>query len=139
MSALAILAVLLLAAAEPNPEMNCPDPSWRGPDGPLDELPRRIKTVPPEYPSKWRRQGIETDVIVLGTVDLDGNFGDVVVHSCKATKHGKPILEDELTDVCRVASQVVGDTVRRWKYEPAKMGGKPVCSVYTVRMENKYH
>ena len=61
MSALAILVVLLLAAAEPKTEMNCPDPSWHGPDPP-DEFSRRIKSVPPVYPSNWhrRRRGMET-------------------------------------------------------------------------------
>src|SRR5438874_2258060 len=75
-------------------------------------VPARLSySVPAQYPSMARQMRVEGDVVLSVAVDDHGN-----VSSAKAVS-GPPVLR---------AAAV--ESVRRWKYQPATLGDKPVAS-----------
>jgi hypothetical protein len=126
-----LLAVLLLAGVEPKPA-NCPEP----PIVPAG-VPRILKRETPTFPPEYFEQKIETEVLLQGTIDIDGNVGDVSALSCKATKRGKPVEGGEKVEVCRQVTERAEHAYRKFKYEPAMKDGKPICVYHTFRVSNK--
>jgi len=100
------LAVGLQAPAEPGERPHL-DPKIRE--------PRRVKASPPEYPPDAVKAGMHGPVIVECTVGIDGKVTNAI-----ATE-GDPPLSD-----AAVAA------VRKWRYEPLLLNGKPKEFVLTV-------
>ena len=73
--------------------------------------PHLIQRVNPEYPREAERRGTEGSVEVSFTVSPEGKVSDVI------------IVNAEPSDIFDRAAV---DAVRRWRYEPKKVGGVPV-------------
>jgi protein TonB len=84
--------------------------------------PRLIQRVNPEYPPTAERKGTEGSVEVSFTVSPEGRVSDVI------------IVSSEPTDTFDRAAV---DAVRRWRYEPKKVGGVPVEAHLQARVQFK--
>lgn len=84
--------------------------------GPGVTPPVEISTPPPVYPELARRAGIEGLVVLEAIVDSDGRVTDVRV------QRGVNALLDR---------EAVA-TVSRWRYKPARVGGRAVACYLTV-------
>jgi protein TonB len=80
--------------------------------------PKLISTTQLTYPPAAKSAKIEGDVLVTANVDATGK-----VVGAKAIS-GPAML--------RVGAE---DTVRGWKYQPATIGGKPVPTQVTVKIQ----
>jgi TonB family protein len=89
------------------------------PQGPRRLTPARlIFSTPAQYPPVARQLRTEGEVVINLDLDASGKVTDAKVVS------GAPML--------RTAAL---DAVRRWKYEPATLGDKPVPSTQTVKVD----
>ncbi|HEY6444033.1 MAG TPA: TonB family protein [Candidatus Acidoferrales bacterium] len=79
--------------------------------------PQLISSVMPVYPQIAQLAGVEGDVVVQASIDSSGNVS--------ATK----VLAGPM--MLRLAAT---DALRRWKYEPGTLDGKPVGTQMTVRI-----
>lgn len=79
---------------------------------------RLLSTVQPEYPATARQYRVEGEVVLTVEVDASGNVANVKAVS------GPPML--------RIAA---AGAVRRWKYQPATLGDKPVSSSMTAKLD----
>lgn len=96
-----------------------PKPAVLAPQVPKKVVPARlVYTVPAQYPAMARQVHAEGEVLLSLDVDASGN-----VSSAKALS-GAPLLR---------AAAV--DAVRKWKYQPATLGDKPVPSTETVKID----
>lgn len=86
------------------------------PDRPLSLL----KIVKPIYPEAGRAEGLSGSVQLEVSVDEDGEVDSV------KTLNGHPLLAD-----------AASSAVRRWRYQAAVVGGKPVRSTTTVKLNFK--
>ena len=84
--------------------------------------PQLIQRVSPEYPPEAARRGIEGSVGVTFTVSSDGKVSDII------------IVNAEPSDIFDRAAV---DAVRRWRYEPKKVGGVPVEAHLQARVQFK--
>jgi TonB family protein len=78
-------------------------------------LAHLVSSVPPAYPSGAKLLHIQGDVRILASIDEDGNVTEMKVLS------GAMQLQDAAMGA-----------VRKWKYQPAKLNGKPVAAQITV-------
>jgi protein TonB len=88
-----------------------------GPDlgaGPADNAPIPLVRVPPLYPTRASARGIEGWVVVEFTITASGAVEDPHV------VQGDPP---------RVFNSAAIRAIRRWKYKPKVVGGKPVAQV----------
>ena len=76
---------------------------------------RLIRQVTPEYPELAKRARIQDVVILVVTVDEEGNVADIKV------ARGHPLLRD-----AAVAA------VKQWKYSPTLLNGEPIPVTATV-------
>lgn len=74
-----------------------------------------IRKVIPEYPELAKRARIEDSVLLLATVDEEGNVALINVQK------GHPLL-----------NQAAIDAVKQWKYTPTVLNGQPVPITGTV-------
>jgi protein TonB len=74
------------------------------------EPPVPVRTVPPVYPSELRKDGVSGIVTVKCTIDEQGNVTDPEVAKSTNPAFDEPAL----------------DALRKWKFKPAQMDGKPV-------------
>ena len=81
---------------------------------------RLIQSAPAQYPPMARQIRVEGEVVISLDVDTSGK-----VSAARAVS-GPPIL--------RTAAL---DAVRRWKYQPATLGDKPVVSTEVVKVQFK--
>jgi len=79
-----------------------------------------VYSAPAQYPSMARQIHLEGEVIISLDVDPSGK-----VSAARAVS-GPPIL--------RAAAL---DAVKRWKYQPATLGDKPVVSTEVVKLQFK--
>ena len=79
------------------------------------EAPKLIKRVDPVYPEEARKQGIEGDIIIEATIDVNGKVKDAKV------LRGVAALD-----------QAAVDAVKQWVYEPKLVDGKPTAVKFTV-------
>ena len=78
-----------------------------------------LKTrVEPQYPLAARRAGVGGEVVLQVVVERDGTIGGVF-----PVKEGPLGLTESATDA-----------VRRWVYEPARLDGRPIAVLKTVRV-----
>ena len=85
--------------------------------GSLLKPPKLASSVMPVYPQIAQQAGVEGDVVIQASLD---QYGNVVV--------AKPLAGPLML------RQAAIDAVRRWKYEPALLDGKPVPTEMTVRI-----
>ncbi|HXV14235.1 MAG TPA: energy transducer TonB [Candidatus Krumholzibacteria bacterium] len=79
----------------------------------LDQAPRAVVKMPPQYPFKAREKGIEGVVQVRVLVKEDGTVGEVLIMDARPP--------DTFEDAVLMA-------VPRWRFEPGVVGGKKVTS-----------
>ena len=79
--------------------------------------PRKVKDVPPVYPSIAAQSRIEGVVVLECVIDPRGRVVDVKV------LRGLPLLDDAATDA-----------VRQWVYTPTLINGVPTSVIMTVRV-----
>lgn len=80
------------------------------------ELPVAIHKVNPEYPEIAKRARIEGIVVLDAIINKDGTVGNI-----KVLRSLNPLLD-----------QAAIQAVKKWKYIPGKVNGKPVTSYLTV-------
>ena len=86
---------------------------------PFGATPPVLKTrVEPAYPATARKAGVGGDVVLQVVVERDGTIGSVF-----AVQEGPLGLTTAATDA-----------VRRWVYEPARLDGRPIAVMKTVRV-----
>ncbi|KAF1074888.1 energy transducer TonB [Halodesulfovibrio sp. MK-HDV] len=88
--------------------------------GDVDEAPVPIFTPPPMYPSKARRRRLESKLIIKMIVTSQGNVQ-------KATVESGEYLETFREPALRA--------VRKWRFKPAQLHGKPVAVLVTLPLE----
>ena len=80
-------------------------------DGPdFDVRPVPLKTPPPDYPHKLKRDGVSGVVAVKVLIDETGS-----VTECTVSKSTNPEFDGAALDA-----------VKRWKFKPAQKDGNPV-------------
>jgi protein TonB len=77
-----------------------------------------ISSTRPVYPPQARQSNIEGDVLVAAEIDATGR-----VVGARAT--AGPVL----------LRQAAIDAVRNWKYDPAKIDGRPSSAQITIRIQ----
>jgi protein TonB len=77
-----------------------------------------IHSVPAQYPAMARQLHVEGEVLLSVNVDSTGAVSNIKVMS------GPPLLRTAATDC-----------VKRWKYQPATLGDKPVTSTEIVKLD----
>jgi TonB family protein len=93
------------------------------PQAPKKAVPARLlHTVQAQYPAMARQIRAEGEVLLEIEVDAAGN-----VLSAKALS-GPPILREAAIEA-----------VRRWKYQPATLGDKPIASRDSVKVDFHLH
>lgn len=78
--------------------------------------PRILVKEMPGYPEPARSQGTQGAVVLQAVIDESGEVTDLVVIQ------GQP---DGL-------SEAAVEAVRRWRFEPARLGGKPIAVYYNL-------
>ena len=87
--------------------------------GPCVVPPKVISTVDPVYSEHARKAGVEGTVVLWLIVEKDGNPRDDI----RVARS----LDKEL-------DQAAVDAVRKWKFQPATLQGKPVAVQFTVEV-----
>lgn len=86
---------------------------------PFGAEPPVLKTrVEPQYPAAARRAGIGGEVVLQVVVERDGTIGSAFA------------VQDAPMGLTAAAT----DAVRRWVYTPARLEGRPIAVVKTVRV-----
>ncbi len=99
-------------------KLPAPAPAESIPSVESETLPLQIHNPPPEYPLAARRQRLEGVVVVEVTVLEDGRCG------------GARLIQD--CDVPLFSASAL-EAVRKWTFQPATRGGKPVRSLERIR------
>ena len=82
----------------------------------VDVNPVPVKTPPPEYPLRLKRDGTAGLVAVAVVIDETG-----VVTSCAVAKSSNPDFDEPAMDA-----------VKKWKFKPAQKDGAPVKMKVTI-------
>jgi len=85
------------------------------------QVARLLKSVPPVYPPIARSNHVSGDVTLDAFIDANGNVTELKVVS------GPPILRQAATDA-----------VRHWKYDPARLNGRPVAIHLDVTVKFRF-
>jgi protein TonB len=75
------------------------------------EPPVPVRTVPPDYPSELRREGVSGLVMVKCNIDEKGDVTETIVEKSSNEAFDKPAIA----------------AVKKWKFKPAKQDGSPVA------------
>jgi len=125
-------------------KVNCPEPvvypilekgkPARFPD---DITPPRTKRKRhPDYPSLPKSiHKLSARVIVQGTIDVDGNVGDIDTLNCRVKKGDKPLPKTEQDEMCVSFTASVKFAFTDWQYVPAMRGDAPVCVRWTAAFD----
>jgi len=89
---------------------------------PYEDPPEPINPVAPEYPAFAIRTGIQGSVILEVDVYKDGSLGTIKVK--KSLMSGPGGLDEAAIN-----------TVKKWKFQPGKSGGKPVDTSVIIPIE----
>jgi TonB family protein len=85
---------------------------------PDEQRQKLVRSVEPVYPDVAKRAGIEGTVLLKVVIARDG-----IVKAVKVVS-GEPVLAD-----------AAKDAVKKWRYQPTILDGKPVNVVTTVTVE----
>jgi len=109
------------AQGTPDPEAGRPlfEPKEVYDPGEVDELPRALRRVLPEYPSRALDRRIEGFVLLGFVVDREGALKDVRVLDWKGSR-----------EFCKPAAEALA----QWTFEPGRSRGKPV----SVRLSQRF-
>ncbi len=113
---------------EPTPGSGLLETSAPAPASPVVNItkrldpPRLVSSPPPSYPSVARSTNVSGFVLIDAVVDETGKIGDMKVLS------GNPILR-----------QAAMESLRMWKYQPARLNGQPTSAHVQVRMNFSLH
>jgi general secretion pathway protein A len=113
---------------EPIPGSGLLETSAPGPTPPVANItnhldpPKLLSSPPPSYPSVARSTNVSGSVLIDAVVDETGKVGDMKVLS------GNPVLR-----------QAAMESLRMWKYEPARLNGQPTSAHVQVRMNFSLH
>jgi TonB family protein len=99
-----------------------PAPVLRAPVGGVVQQARLIQSTPPVYPSLAKSLRISGDVVVDALVDADGRVKSAKVIS------GPDLLR-----------QAAIETVRQWRYEPARLDGQAVAMHLEVTVKFRFN
>ena len=104
---------------EPSEASSPPDPT--GPVYVTGDVvgPVKIHEVRPQYTAIARRAGVEGAVILQVEIDREGNVADVTV--LKPLRMG--------------LSNAAAEAVKKWKYRPATLNGKPIAVYLNVSVQ----
>ena len=98
-------------------------PAPLAPAPPAVRNPVLVERVPPNYPKKARKKGIEGRVEIRAVIQSDGTVNDAVVQSCTNPGHG---LEEAALEA-----------FKQWRYDPATQDDRPVGVFITVVVDFK--
>jgi periplasmic protein TonB len=76
----------------------------------VEEIPRAIRRIQPNYPSALKRRNVEGSVSLIFVIDTNGSVMTPTVERSSHVEFEEPAL----------------DAIRRWKFTPGKRGGQPV-------------
>jgi protein TonB len=120
-----VIAIRPTRPAEPEPETRAAEAPSASRSGEIYELlpsgsepPVLESRVEPRYPELARRASAEGEITMKIVVEADGSVGRVQVEH-----GGHPALVDAATEA-----------VKRWRYRPARVGGRPARVYKTVRI-----
>jgi protein TonB len=82
--------------------------------------PRRIRNVPPVYPSIAQQASVQGYVIIEAVIGTDGRVKDARVLG------GQPMLQEAALEA-----------VKQWEYTPTLLGGVPVEVIMNVTVHFK--
>ncbi len=111
------------AGADPLANMatsNRPQPTAPLPVGGEVKPAVLIKSVPPVYPASAKNQRISGNVVLDALIDATGRVSSATVVSGPRMLHQSAL-----------------DAVKQWKYEPAKLDGKPTSTHLNVTVQFK--
>ncbi len=114
------------ADVAPTPALPAPHPSAA--DKPAEPLrvggtvrePKKLRNVPPEYPTRALQARVQGTVILECLIGTDGRIARVKV------LRSVPLLDEAATEA-----------VRQWQYEPTLVNGVPVPVIMTVTVNFK--
>ena len=135
---IALFGLLAAEGAAPAPP-NCPGGviSLVSAESKRVELPVvKQKRAMPSYPTGFKKS-MSSWVIMMGTIDIDGNVSDVEVLGCVVKDHGEKVTGPDVDRFCDFLKANSVATFRQWKYKPPRLDGQPVCHPYTVRFDLK--
>jgi protein TonB len=75
------------------------------------EPPVPVRTIPPDYPSELRREGVSGLVMIKVNIDEKGDVTETSVEKSSHEAFDKPAIA----------------AVKKWKFKPAKQDGNPVA------------
>jgi TonB family protein len=90
--------------------------------GDLDEVPKILTMIKPDYPEKLRQEGIEGKVVLKFLIHFTGSVREVV------------ILEPSPYEAFNDASV---KAVKKWNFSPPIINGKPVSAWFKVPIRFK--
>jgi protein TonB len=105
-------------AAPPVPANSAPEVRQGG----VIVQPKLIFSVPPVYPALAKQAGVEGDVEIQAQIGISGNVTSMKVISGPSLLRGAAM-----------------DALRRWRYLPAKLDGKPIAQPYVVTIRFRLH
>jgi protein TonB len=114
LTVLAFMGLAVLAATQTDPATK--PKRIRVSSGVAEGL--KIHDGQPKYPKEARERGIQGDVVLQATIDINGNLINL-----KAVQ-GDPIL---------AAASL--DAVKKWKYRPYVLNGEPVEVETTIKIQ----
>ncbi len=88
----------------------------------VDDLPLAVKMVPPVYPERARDAGVEGQVMVKALLGTDGRVERIVISK------SVPALDE-----------AAAAAVRKWRFSPARCGGRPVAIWVAVPVKFTLH
>lgn len=93
-------------------------PVVQPPTGGMVQQPRLIRATTPVYPQIAKSSRVSGDVIVDALIDMSGN-----------------VMTEKVISGPALLRQAAMDTVRHWKYEPARLDGQAVAMHLSVTVE----
>ena len=83
------------------------------------EPPVPVRTVPPDYPSELRRDGVSGVVMITCVIDEKGDVQDPTIEKSSNPSFNPSALA----------------AVKKWKFKPARLDGAPVSKKVTIPLK----
>jgi len=119
------VASCLVEAGEPTPD-NCGKNETKTEQG-CAKNPQIVHKTEPEYPKEARKHRVEGSVTLSARVTVDGTVDEIKTRNVEATdEHFSSSLEE-----------AAAAALRKWRYRPATIEGKPVPFYFEVTIDFK--